>query len=51
MRDLRPLIAKTQRVPRPVDDPMYALWGRNGVGPDVKRAGALGFDLDDMLST
>jgi AAA+ ATPase superfamily predicted ATPase len=50
-RDLRELIAKLPRVPRPVEDPIFALWGRGGVEADVRRAGALGFDLRDVLRT
>lgn len=49
-RDLRALIGKLARVPRPVDDPIFALWGRGGVEPDLRKAGALGFDLVDVLS-
>lgn len=32
--------AKTPRVPRPVDDPIYVLWGRNGVEAEIRRASA-----------
>jgi hypothetical protein len=32
-------------VPRPVETPVLALWGRRGVSPDVSRAGVHGFDL------
>jgi hypothetical protein len=49
-RDLEVLRRKVTRVPRPVDQPVYALWGRGGVTPDVPRAGALGFDITAMLS-
>lgn len=49
MRELRVLVAKTKRAPAPADDPLYALWGRSGVEPDVRRGSVLGFDLEDML--
>ena len=38
------------RVPRPVDTPVYALWGRGGVTPEVAQAGALGFDVEATLA-
>lgn len=50
MRDLRMLMAKTERTPKPVDDPLYILWGRTGIEPAVRRAVARGFDLEDMVS-
>lgn len=50
LRDLRALIGKADRVPRPVDDPLFALWGRSGIDVDVEHAGARGFSLEDMLS-
>jgi AAA+ ATPase superfamily predicted ATPase len=49
-RDLEALRRKTSRVPRPVAQPIHALWGRGGVQPDVLRAGAMGFDLEATLS-
>ncbi len=49
MRDLRTLMTKVRRVPNPVDDPRWALWGRGGVDSEVRRFGALGFDLEDMI--
>lgn len=49
-RDLRELIGKLARVPRPIDDPIFALWGRGGVEADLRKAGAFGFDLADVLS-
>lgn len=48
-RELRELVAKTARVPDPVEEPVYALWGRGGVEPSVRAAGALGFALEDVL--
>ena len=48
-RDLRELIGKVSRVPRPVSDPLYVLWGRSGIEPDVRAAGALGFEVEDVL--
>lgn len=50
MAELESLRRKTMRTPRPVDTPIYALWGRAGVAPDVRRAGAKGFELKDLLS-
>ena len=50
MAELEFLRRKTVRTPRPVDTPIYALWGRAGVAPDVRRAGAQGFDLKDLLA-
>ena len=48
-RDLEALRRKVSRVPRPVDTPVYALWGRGGVAPEVRAAGALGFSIEDVL--
>ena len=48
-RDLESLRRKVTRVPKPVDTPTYALWGRGGVEQAVKRAGALGFGIEDVL--
>lgn len=48
-RDLHQLEAKLGRVPRPVEKPQFAMWGRGGVDAAVRRAGALGFDVDDVL--
>lgn len=50
MRELGELMAKTSRTPRPVDEPIYALWGRAGVDAGVRKAGVLGFDLRSILS-
>jgi AAA+ ATPase superfamily predicted ATPase len=50
LSDLRTLIRKAARVPSPVDDPLFALWGRGGVDRAVHRAGAMGFDVDDVLT-
>lgn len=48
-RELRELVAKTGRGPDPVEEPIYALWGRGWVEPSVRAAGALGFALADVL--
>ncbi|HLG69594.1 MAG TPA: ATP-binding protein [Chloroflexota bacterium] len=48
-RELDGLRLKTVRVPDPVEEPVYALWGRNGVDPQVRQAGGLGFSLEDIL--
>ena len=47
--DLEALRRKVTRVPQPADAPVYALWGRGGVSPDVRQAGALGFDVEAVL--
>lgn len=50
LKDLRGLMAKASRVPDPVEDPLFALWGRRGVDADVRRAGALGFGVADLVT-
>ena len=50
LAELESLRRKTVRTPRPVDTPIYALWGRAGVAADVRRAGAKGFNLRDLVS-
>lgn len=50
-RDLERLRRKTARVPRPIDEPVYALWSRGGVDEGVRRAGAFGFAPPEMLET
>lgn len=50
-RDLRQLADRAFCVPEPVDEPIYGLWGRSGVRPEVRAAGALGFDAEDVLRT
>jgi len=47
--ELRELMAKTGRVPEPVEEPIYALWGRGGVERSVRAVGALGFGLEDVI--
>ncbi|HEY3233285.1 MAG TPA: hypothetical protein VGJ84_01125 [Polyangiaceae bacterium] len=47
--DLARLQRKLPYLPEPVDDPRFALWGRAGVTREARRAGALGFALEDML--
>jgi len=49
-RDLETLRRKATRVPQPAEAPIYALWGRGGVSPEVRRAGALGFDVEAALA-
>jgi AAA+ ATPase superfamily predicted ATPase len=49
MLALEELRRKVASVPRPAEDPTLALWSRAGVSPSVKRAGALGFSLREML--
>jgi hypothetical protein len=48
-RDLESLHRKVPFVLDPVDDPTLVLWGRGGVTPDVRRAGAIGFSIDDIV--
>ncbi len=48
--ELESLRRKVARTPRPADDPIYALWGRTGVKEEVRRAGALGFDVAAVLA-
>jgi len=47
--DLDQLRLKTVRVPHPVEEPTYALWGRSGITEAARRAGALGFDAEAIL--
>lgn len=49
MRDLSDLAAKRALVPKVDEQPLFALWGRSGVEPSVKKTGALGFGLKDVL--
>lgn len=51
LKELRGLMAKTSRVPSPVEDPVFALWGRRGVDPEVRAAGAWGFEVADLIAT
>lgn len=50
VRELEQLRRKTPRVPRAVDEPLYALWGRGGATEEAKRAGARAFSLESMLA-
>ena len=47
-RELEALRRKLPFVPSPVDEPTLVLWGRGGVAPEVRRAGALGFSIEDL---
>ncbi len=49
-RELARLREKAIRVPRPVAEPIFALWGRGGVEDAVSREGALGFSVQDVLA-
>ena len=49
-RDLEVLRRKVPFVPRPVDEPTLAFWGRGGVDSEVRRAGALGFSVEDLVT-
>ena len=49
-RELAQLQRKAARVPRAVDLPTFALWGRGGVEDRIRSANVLGFDPADMLS-
>jgi len=50
LSDLRALMGKAVRVPSVIDDPLFIVWGRGGIDSAVRRAGALGFDVDDVLN-
>ena len=50
MRDLRALQQKAVRAPNPIDNPVYALWGRGGADDEVRRAGGLSFDAEAVAS-
>ncbi len=50
VRDLAQLQRKAARVPRAVELPTFALWGRGGVEDRIRSANVLGFDPHDMLS-
>jgi uncharacterized protein len=49
-RDLEQLRRKAARAPRPVEEPLYALWGRGGVLKGLTQERVLGFGPDDMLA-
>jgi uncharacterized protein len=49
LRDLEELKRKMSLAPNPIPAPIFALWSRRGVTPSVRRAGALGFGLREML--
>jgi uncharacterized protein len=49
LRELRALMARQSRVPRPADDLTFALWGRSGVDQQARSAGALGYSVKDVL--
>jgi hypothetical protein len=50
LRELESLRRKATRVPSVVDEPMVALWAREGVEAAVRRSGALGYSAADMLA-
>ena len=47
-RDLEALRRKVPFVLNPVDEPTLVLWGRGGVDSEARRAGALGFSIEDV---
>jgi AAA+ ATPase superfamily predicted ATPase len=49
-RDLEGLRRKLARVPRPVEDITFVLWGRGGVRPETTQTGALGFGANEVAS-
>jgi uncharacterized protein len=49
VRALEELRRKITRVPRPSSEPIYALWGRNGVTQAVRDAGGVGFDAAAVI--
>jgi AAA+ ATPase superfamily predicted ATPase len=48
-KELEVLRRKVARVPRPVDEPTYVLWGRAGASDAVKSASVMVFDPSSML--
>jgi AAA+ ATPase superfamily predicted ATPase len=48
-RDFTALVAKAAAVPRPLAGPMFVLWGRGGVDPNLRGDMVRGYDLDQML--
>jgi len=49
-RELAQLQAKAARVPRVVESPIFALWGRGGIADAIRSKTVLGFDAHDMLT-
>jgi AAA+ ATPase superfamily predicted ATPase len=49
-RELAQLQAKASRVPRAVESPIFALWGRGGIDDAIRAKNVLGFDARDMLT-
>lgn len=49
-RDLAQLQRKVARAPRPVELPVFALWGRGGVASEILSERVLGFEPKDMVS-
>lgn len=49
-RDLLQLQRKAARVPSPVDQPIFALWGRAGIQKSLRSETVLGFDARDVLT-
>jgi len=48
-RELAQLRAKLSHAPRPVEEPILALWGRSGGTEAARRAGATLFGADDVV--
>jgi AAA+ ATPase superfamily predicted ATPase len=51
VRELQALIRKTERVPEPVEEPIYAFWTRSGGTKALEGAEARVFDLETMFSS
>jgi len=49
--DLTTLLAKTPRLPKLRKDATFAFWSRSGITPALKRQGARGFKLTEMLAS
>ncbi len=49
MRDLARLRAKLPLTPNPVEEPIFALWGRSGGSQAIRQAGATVFAADDLV--
>jgi AAA+ ATPase superfamily predicted ATPase len=50
-RELRALVRKTERVPEPVDDPIYAFWARSGREKTLDGGSARVFELEAMFQS
>ncbi len=49
-RDLEQLKRKAARTPRPIEEPIYGLWGRGGIERGLAQKNVLGFGPEEMLT-